>query len=291
MCVSPIRIRHPTQSRFIDVPCGKCVECLEHKRNDWSVRLQQELKYSTRYCYFVTLTYAPEYVPLVLDGEDVIGFTLDKLELRTFIRKLRDDLRYHAKVKSLDFKSLNFKYFAVGEYGSTGLRPHYHIQLFNYPFSIDFFQKYLESAWKKGFVQVGMLHDGGCHYQAKYMIKPSGIPDSCERPFLICSNGIGKSYLTDAVIDYHSLSYNLQIRQSNQRFSPLMPRYYRSKIFHDESQKENIAQNCRDRYNAYMSHIIDTQFDGDVRSYCINRAQLIRRKEQRLYKSLKTRKL
>lgn len=63
MCISPIRIRHPTKNCFIDVPCGKCLECFNKKVNDWSFRLKQQLM-DSKTAYFFTLTYDDDSLPL-----------------------------------------------------------------------------------------------------------------------------------------------------------------------------------------------------------------------------------
>lgn len=290
MCVCPLRIRHPTESRFIDVPCGKCVECLERRRNEWSLRLQQELKASTMFSYFVTLTYDDMHLPLIfVDGiDEPISFTLDRDHLKSFVRSFRDALRY--KVKKLSsFSSYNssFKYFCVGEYGEKSIRPHYHGMFFNVPLDIDEFSSIVEKIWNKGFVQVGYLQDGGCHYQAKYMVKPSGLPDNAIKPFLLCSKHLGISYLSQEMVQYHSNNDVVQIVQSSKKFQPALPRYYRDRIWGDNS----ITDKLKDRYIDYVNDIVNRQFSGDVRKYEQNRNSLIAKKTQLFYKRLKHRLL
>lgn len=188
--------------------------------------------------------------------------------------------------KGLDFKDNNFRYFCVGEYGSTGLRPHYHGMLFDFPFDLNVTQELIKDYWNKGFIQIDYLHDGGCHYQAKYMVKPSGLPDQAIKPFLICSKGIGKSYLTESMMDFHYFNDNVQIVQNNKKFSPVLPRYYRDKIWSNEGSKENLADTLRCRYFRYINDIIDNQFDGDIVKYEQNKSTLIANKEHRFFKSL-----
>lgn len=285
MCVSPIRIRQPTKG-FVSVPCGHCVECLERKRNDWSLRLQNELRFSSKFCYFITLTYNDLNVPLIFDSFDnIIGFTLCKDDLKAFIRSLRDRIRYYCKSNNLEVCQL--RYFAVGEYGSKFLRPHYHLMLFNFPFDYDLTYKFLSQVWNKGFIQLGYLKNGGCHYQAKYMIKPSGICDLASKPFLLCSKGIGKSYLNNEIIKFHRFNDNVSIIGSRgSRFS--LPRYYRDKIWQDKVSKDALSYRLKLNYTKYVNDVMD-QFDN-IESYEINRQTFISRKEQRLFK-LTSRKL
>lgn len=289
MCVCPIRIRHPTEYRFIDVPCGKCVECLEKRRNEWSLRLQQELKNSSMFSYFITLTYDDMNLPLIFDDNDLpISFTLDREHLKSFVRSFRDALRYKIKkLNNSDVYSSSYKYFCVGEYGEKSIRPHYHGMFFNVPLDIDDFSKLVEKIWNKGFVQVGYLHDGGCHYQAKYMVKPSGLPDSAIKPFLLCSKKLGISYLTDDMIKYHLMNDIVQIVQSSKKFAPALPRYYRDRIWNDSS----ITDKLKLRYIDYVNDIVNRQFKGDVRLYEQNRNSLIAKKTHQFYKRLKHRVL
>lgn len=80
MCLRPIYIEYvdffgERQSR--PVGCGKCYECLLQLQNMWKVRMIEESK-CWQYCYFFTLTYASENLPLNLvadypQGCEVVG--------------------------------------------------------------------------------------------------------------------------------------------------------------------------------------------------------------------------
>ena len=54
---------HTGQSHFVPVPCGRCPECLKRRASMWSFRLRKEEERSAN-ALFITLTYAPEHVPL-----------------------------------------------------------------------------------------------------------------------------------------------------------------------------------------------------------------------------------
>lgn len=80
MCTRPITVRLPpspyeraqgiSSDKVVQVPCGKCPECLRKRQNDIAVRAYREAKkYNS--CFFVTLTYAPEYVPFAQTLLDV----------------------------------------------------------------------------------------------------------------------------------------------------------------------------------------------------------------------------
>lgn len=99
---------------FIQVPCGKCLECrIQHARS-WADRCVLEAKKSPDRNYFITLTYDDDHLPE--------RNSLDPDDMTKFIKRLRKH-----------FKDVKIKYFYCGEYGDKSFRPHYHILLFNCP--------------------------------------------------------------------------------------------------------------------------------------------------------------
>ena len=93
-----------------EVGCGKCTECINLHKITWQHRLEDEKKCHEKSC-FITLTYAET------DGN------LHPEDLTKFIKRLR---KVVAPVK--------VRYYACGEYGSKGKRPHYHLVIFGYDF-------------------------------------------------------------------------------------------------------------------------------------------------------------
>lgn len=68
MCLYPIPFRYVNFLGFdesCDLPCGKCVECLKNKQNDWKIRSIEESK-NWKHGYFFTLTYAEDNLPYYL---------------------------------------------------------------------------------------------------------------------------------------------------------------------------------------------------------------------------------
>ncbi|QCS36641.1 replication initiator protein [Capybara microvirus Cap3_SP_554] len=143
----------------ISLPCGHCIECLNQISNEWTFRLQAESIYHSKAC-FITLTYAET------DG------SLNPRDIELFLKRLRKSI---APVK--------IRYFLSGEYGSKGLRPHYHVIVFGWcPDDLYFWKKSkkgfinyrspkVEKLWKFGFSTVEMLSSRTCKYTAKYMQK------------------------------------------------------------------------------------------------------------------------
>ena len=130
-CSRPINIPavRSSSGRSALVPCGKCAECYQRKRQGWILRAQYEMQGEFKYSYFITLSFDDEHltyesysqvkngVPVnpVSTGEPV----LCPYELRKFFERFRV------------FSGERFSYFACGEYGDVDNthRPHFHICL------------------------------------------------------------------------------------------------------------------------------------------------------------------
>lgn len=92
-CSTPVRIFVNGSVSY--VPCGKCASCLLSHNSSVSQRLK-DFSREHRYTYFVTLTYAPNYVPIldyqVNDMEDIYKNPNDNLSYSfyTFRPRQRD---------------------------------------------------------------------------------------------------------------------------------------------------------------------------------------------------------
>lgn len=253
MCYSPITVLDPRFKRmkkYISVPCGKCYQCVSKKRHQWTFRLYQQLKSSTKGCYFVTLTYDNEHIPYksVLDDNDEYLYSLwcfNKHHVSDFVRSLRDRIRYKGKLQGIPKVKLkdytNFKYFCASEYGSKTHRPHYHILFFDVDLLPSDFENIIRKNWYYGFVQVDYLNDARLWYTTKYILKQDcfsvpGLDVNSDRNFILCSKNIGLCYLNDNIADYH-IGQVLAGKKPTCKFhdiSILIPRYYRDKIFDDD---------------------------------------------------------
>lgn len=123
--------------------CGYCMPCRITKRQEWTLRLLLEARES-KYVYFSTLTYSPEYLPE--DGG------LSKDDLQKFMKRFRKRLGFPVR------------YYAVGEYGEKTNRPHYHLVLFSNE-EIPTEHRYRDRACKVGFWESPVIADSwlpGC---------------------------------------------------------------------------------------------------------------------------------
>lgn len=190
MCLYPVKIKDPKYTDGevhppLEVACGKCLECLQQRANEWAHRIVDECKQYSQNC-FLTLTYNNENLPA--------DKSVNRREVQLFLKRLR---KFLGKDK--------IRYFACGEYGKKGLRPHYHIIVFGwYPDDCIFWEKEkngfilyrspcLEKLWKFGFSTVGNVTIDTAKYCAKYLQKLQKLPKDLTPPFTLMSlrPGIG----------------------------------------------------------------------------------------------------
>lgn len=121
---------------------------------------------------FVTLTYSDDRLPINASGLA----TLDPVDLRNFLKRLRVKLPHRVR------------FFAVGEYGETTFRPHYHLGLFNFyncrrgetvktvRGRCDWARccsqcRMVGDTWGRGDIEVRNLDSSKCEYLARYVTK------------------------------------------------------------------------------------------------------------------------
>lgn len=135
---------HDCVSAFIEVPCGKCRECIATKQDTYSVRSLVERSRSIP--FMLTLTYDQKHVPRMDNQGDVLdGFAYpDYKHVSDMFKRLRriidkspwlscmfaEPLQEKLYNSNKVVKTPPFKYLAVQEYGKINLRPHFHILLF-----------------------------------------------------------------------------------------------------------------------------------------------------------------
>jgi hypothetical protein len=174
----------------VPAPCRKCMACKVNHKRLWQHRLILESLVHEKQA-FVTLTYDDDSQPS--DG------SVSKKELQDFHKRLRK--RFKNKIR----------YFAVGEYGTNSLRPHYHGAYFGIrcdldggcnllkkkairkfreklgqdaPIKKDWYIKKIcssckkiEDAWNNGFIDVSPLNQTTAGYILGYCVKKMTNPE------------------------------------------------------------------------------------------------------------------
>lgn len=160
--------------KFVDLPCGRCIECRLQKSRDWANRAVLELQDHDSNL-FITLTYNEKYLPISSKGVP----TLNKDHLQKFWKRLRKH-----------FPDQKIRYLACGEYGSRSGRSHYHAIVFGLklddlkPFTknplgdILYTSEELQNIWSDpdtkepyGFVLVGEATWQSIAYVSRYVTK------------------------------------------------------------------------------------------------------------------------
>lgn len=185
---------------YIEIPCGRCIECRKTYARDWSVRCYHESLCHEQNC-FITLTIdnlahqkfisslekKNWYCKGCVNGSRYFKYPIDYSVNRGiiyyFIKRLRDYL-YRTY-------NISIRYFGCGEYGEKYERPHYHILIFGYdftdkvPFKLSnkgvqlFTSDELSNLWPYGFSYVEELNHNACSYVAQYCMKKIK-PYDCE---------------------------------------------------------------------------------------------------------------
>lgn len=222
-CLTPFNVTN-LKNEQVPVPCGKCMECKKRRVSAWSFRLMQEYKVSQS-AYFITLTYDTAHVPITNHG----FMSLSKRDVQLFFKRLR---KAHGQTSCI-------KYYAAGEYGEDTMRPHYHVILFNAKI------EKISPAWGLGHVHYGQVTEASVGYTLKYICKDSIIPlhdrDDRQKEFPLMSKGLGKNYLTKAMIAWHKASPDRMYCNLLDGKKIAMPRYYKDKIYTDWEREVALA--------------------------------------------------
>lgn len=282
----------------VDIPCGCCLNCRVDNRNQWSDRAKYEYKDKLT-ASFVTITYDDYHL---LDKshkspvDDSLVCSLDYSDVRKFIHKLREFVKYHKEWHSVLFNP-DFTYIYVGEYGENGQvfdRPHFHILFFGLDFA--FCRKFFEKEWKNGFIDCLPLLDGGINYVLKYLDKEVKYDLAYQkydrhllaRPARYASIGFGSDlYMKNAKdIKEHNMTY-----KSGKVRRPV-PKYYKEKILGDsspynnplihEARQFNLRQVSNDMVSEYHIKPNDLRFRHKEKDISAFKLRLAKNRERKL---------
>lgn len=210
------------QPKYLQVPCGRCVNCLSLRQDTWAWRIEQEALFTIENqgaVYFITITYDDENL-VWADGVP----TLYKPDVQKFIKRVR--------------KHLSFRYFLCGEYGDKFGRPHYHmIGFFPVWISKVDVHEILYSCWKKCVpdeFQVDSFSLKTAEYVAKYSMKRFGVDYSGVVPpfgMMSLKPAIGECFLKD-LRNTELLRKQRSITVFDSYGRPhMLPRCFRERVF------------------------------------------------------------
>lgn len=250
-CIDPVFYKVDETGRpIIMYPCGKCIVCKEKKRRQWAIRMENE-KSVSKSCYFVTLTYADDYLYRI---EPHLPASLNKSHYTNFLKRLR---------KYLPFK---VRFFGVGEYGSESSRPHYHFMFFLPEYvNREKFRSYIAKAWTFGFNTVKDGCSQRMYYIAKYTVKGSDHPFCTEEPFQTCSCSppLGfRSFQSNLRILDSDVTHNYIVSPSNRKSS--IPRSFENKY---KKYLDDKPRNTPLEPSIIRKHILQKQASFRLKDY------------------------
>lgn len=230
---------------FINVPCNRCENCIRRRRSEWCFRMEEELK-SSKFCYFVTLTY--EKCPYDKYG----NMTLVPKDLSNFLKRLRITQERHFKYLKKGYKIVKgkrvdvfpkkeviynglsnedkLKFFGCGEYGGEFGRPHYHLIIYNGC------RDFIDECWGLGYTHIKKATPESIGYCTKYLDKWRGKKQDWKKckEFSRMSEGLGLEFV-DRMKDFYKKNLDLNFVVNSRGYQIPMPRYYRLRMF-DESE-------------------------------------------------------
>lgn len=214
-CCNPQKIVNPHTKEPLVVGCGKCEACLNQKSSIRALKCKLETL-SHKYCYFITLTYSNEYVPLMCpyrcknsNSADALYYMIDSTPRnKGYGEEILSEARFSVSQIDMLQKKCNLdgfipvlnvvdlqlfmkrlrkyiskysdeklRYYAMGEYGPVHFRPHYHLMLW---FSDGEIQKVIQQAvstcWSYGRVDCSLSQGQCASYVAGYLNGSSNLP-------------------------------------------------------------------------------------------------------------------
>lgn len=200
--------------KYVQVPCGKCPECLKRRTASWSHRLEMEAKRWPK-MFFLTLTYDNETVPISNNG----FLTLRPKDLTDFWKRLRK-------------RCGKLRYYACGEYGTNTQRPHYHAILFC---SDGIFEDDIIRSWGHGHVHFGEVTAASVRYTVQYYDKGDWQPkhkrDDREPEFSRMSQGIGTNFLSPQMAAHFLARPDKGYIYDHEGRKIAIPRYYKKRLY------------------------------------------------------------
>lgn len=287
-CFNPIRLKDEKKGCFRDVPCGRCPACHSNRRNGWKLRLKNERK-RFAHTYFATLTYDPEFVP-VLEAHEIYNIihpvpVVSRRDIQLFLKRLRSRL------------TSEVRYYGVSEYGPTTYRPHYHIIFFTDVPETDF-RNAVDLSWSDskrlsdgsteytsmGFIKVDDIDHGTIsakynwvkgknvgdrriNYLTKYVSMKTVLPSMLREvapPFVFCSKHLGDNFLSDYIVSYYRhcpIKSKLTVRFDGDTY--YMPRYYSERLY-SKLEKEAYVEFCRNEALKKYRNMTDDEFELEI---------------------------
>lgn len=232
MCYNPMSIRSVSKNAPLVslIPCGKCEECRQMIKNNWSVRLALSFQHAQQYnfkLFFFTLTYNDNCIPHFTESCFIENCYIPNVPCfnRQDVSKFMENMRHWL---SRTYNVSRFPWFIGADIGKNTRRPHYH-GIFALPSCVDdeILHNAIKTYWTLGFV-----------FPRHYL----GGTDSHgynHKPFRMVTDPVKAAFYASKYC-CKSLAY-LDITRDC-RFNTKSLAYKRSRLFH--LQSKSIGYDC-----------------------------------------------
>lgn len=210
---------------YVPVACGKCMECMKAKANEWRVRMIEEIR-GNKNGKFVTLTFSEEALnelSKIEIKEEIKENGIATVAVRRFLERWRK--KYKKSVR----------HWLVTELGHTGTeRIHLHGIIFtDEPDEI-------EKIWGYGMVWIGQyVNERTINYIVKYIHKIDKDHKGYQ-PKILTSSGMGRNYINrpDASKNEYKGKDTEEIYRTRTGLKMKLPIYYRNQLYTDDQKEE-----------------------------------------------------
>lgn len=226
---------------YVAVGCGKCIECMQQKKREWLVRLQEEIKENNN-GKFVTLTFRDEELDKLQQEIDTKDYYIKSNESATLaVRRFLE--RWRKKYKK------SVRHWLVTELGQNNSeRVHLHGILWT-----DVDNDTIQELWKYGNIWVGTyVNARTINYIVKYIHKQD-LEHKNYKPKILCSKGIGSRYLKTTNINRNKFKgkETNTLYKNAQGYEMNLPIYYRNHIYTEE-EREKLWINMLDKEERWV---------------------------------------
>lgn len=226
---------------YVAVGCGKCMECMQQKKREWLVRLQEEIKENNN-GKFVTLTFRDEELDKLQEEIYTSDYYIKSNESATLaVRRFLE--RWRKKYKK------SVRHWLVTELGQNNSeRVHLHGILWT-----DVDNDTIQELWKYGNIWVGTyVNARTINYIVKYIHKQD-LEHKNYKPKILCSKGIGSRYLktTNTKRNKFKDKETNTLYKNAQGYEMALPIYYRNHIYTEE-EREKLWINMLDKEERWV---------------------------------------
>ena len=224
--------------KMVPIGCGYCMECMKKRKNEWKVRLHEDIK-RHKNGIFVTLTFSnkswKELKTDINKKSKVKGYALDNAIAKLATRRFLE--RWRKKHKQ------SVRHWLVTELGHQGTeRVHLHGIIFT-----DH-KEDIKNTWNYGYVwdgswkcdkKINYVSEKTINYITKYITK-TDLQHKYYKPIILCSPGIGKGYeqTFDAQQNKYKEGETKETYKNKTGHETALPIYYRNKIYNEEEREK-----------------------------------------------------